>query len=540
MKALISRNNVLNYSRRLGNRGPVVRKQPKKGEAPSFANPVCVVDLGYHGDVLHTLPALEYLSKSGEHKPTLVVNERCKTLAEAITYANVRTVSDPWHETPKVVARMRREFKDVMHTYTPGGTHEDSACGWGFMEKVYKGFGPEWHEKFLAGDFDRITIDKRNPAAESALIREALPMAKKPLVLVNTAGISSPFKHADRLLHTLRTKLAPINAHVVDISNVRAKNFHDMLGLFDAADFFVGIDSGLTHLAGAHGRVPYIGMQRDTHLYRGYRTHNSGGYMVGNCVARFGYSAIEEWLSFLPDIIQGQLRPPGGLRVFHVHLTHDEATGDTRRRNKLAEQTWKTTYRLGNWTPCPVRDRDLDRFYTDGPRRLPYVRDVIDFALPPGIRPSDMIFFTNADTCFAPSLSEKISELVLEGDPLAYFIRREFHRVIGFPVSYNGIHEGGFYAGTDGFLFPVSWWRANRMQFPDMLIAREAWDAVLRQMLIAGGGREVSHQIYHEAHAAQWSQPGFRYKNTSNLYNLALAKKKFNEMSVDFRKFGIA
>lgn len=530
MKALISRNHLVGYRRsphRLNN--PIKRKPD-----PSFSTETCVVDLSCYGDVLHVLPLLHYLKQVGP-RPTLVVNPRLGDLAKSISYADVKTASD-W-ETALGQAKMN--FKNVLHTKqsVPPGTHGDPDCGWGFMEKVYKNFGGGLYEQYLAGNFEDIKIDKRDEKAEKALVARVLGDYPGPFVLVNTSGISSPFKDGGALTSALAMALVDTPARVVDISDVRAEKFTDMLGLFDRATLFVSSDSGLLHLAGAHGKVPYVALLRDTGLYTGRPTWMSAGRTLGNCVMKLGYSEFRDWLPWIKRVVRGTVYPDKGRRIIHAHSVHADATGSTRRRNQLAEVTWRTNYALGNWTPAPCPDSVLDRFFDDGKRMLPYVRDVIDFSLPADTRPDDLIFLTNADTCLSAALTDQIYNL--DGS-LAHFHRRDFGAPMVFPTHPKKVTHGRHYGGTDAFLFPFAWWNKNRNSVPDLVIAGEAWDAVLREMLKKSGAKGIPNCLFHEEHASLWSNMRYRYSNPMNLYNLKLAKSKLQSMGLNYRGFGIA
>lgn len=532
MKALISRTHVMMERATRPHRLNRVIK--KKGTSP-FSDPVCVVDLSCYGDVLHVLPLMKYFSQIGP-KPTLIVQPRLADLGKSVNYANVEIATE-W--TPALMqARMR--FKTVFHTQTrvPPGTHDDHDCHYGFMEKVYKNFDPYLHELYLDGAFENIEINVRDEKAERALAQRVLGLpCGRPVVLLNYSGISSPFPDGAMLTDAIQKALADTDAQIVDISGTRADKFTDMLALFDRASLLISSDSGLMHLAGAHKKIPYIGLLRDTGLYHHRPTWMSAGRTLGNCIMKLGYTQFGGWIPRLLKVVRGVVAPDrSGRRIIHVHSDHADAKGDTRRRNQLAEVTWKTIYPHGHWTNCPVADSILDRFFNDGNRKLPYVRDVIDFGLPADTRPDDLILFTNADTCISAAMDYLIRTDKVE---MAHFHRRDFNAPVVFPLIHSQIPAGSFYSGTDAFLFPFRWWNQNRLSFPDMVISGEAWDAVLREMMIKSGARRVQDFLYHERHESLWSQRHYRYSNSMNLYNLKLAKEKLRSMGIDYRPFGI-
>ena len=58
---------------------------------------------------------------------------------------------------------------------------------------------------------------------------------------------------------------------------------------------------------------------------------------------------------------------------------------------------------------------------------------------------------------------------------------------------------------------------------PDFLISFEAWDMVLKRLILRTGGVEVENTCYHEMHLPYWHTPQNR-ECTGNLYNRELTR----------------
>lgn len=97
------------------------------------------------------------------------------------------------------------------------------------------------------------------------------------------------------------------------------------------------------------------------------------------------------------------------------------------------------------------------------------------------------------------------------------------------------------YAGHDLTAFRAGWWREFREYMPDMVIAAEAWDPVVRQLIDETNppGTVLQDLISHERHGSYWENPAHRYKLKMQLHNLALAKGFFMARGISPSRHGI-
>jgi hypothetical protein len=249
----------------------------------------CILQLGRFGDIINILP-LVYATGW-----PIVVAEEFASLAQSIDYAQVIPAPVPAVDFPAGWRFAQRQFVQICATQVYNHTPPDFSLPHGFMEQSYRNAGR--HAEFLAGRYDVIPAFKRDEKAEARLRASVLASCRPPArpILVCTSGVSSPFRDAALVLATV--KRYALGRPVVDISGVRAEKFVDMLGLLDAAALLVTVDCGMLHLAGAHGKVPYIAYRNNLpgNWYR--------GYCRGNCVAKCDYSNVQGELYHLPRII---------------------------------------------------------------------------------------------------------------------------------------------------------------------------------------------------------------------------------------------
>jgi len=122
-----------------------------------------------------------------------------------------------------------------------------------FMASMYERAG------FTQKEMMRLPLvfDRRNTVRERELVERLWPTAyrKKPLLLTNFTGISSPFGYQPELYPILQSFRQWF--HIVDLGGVRAHRIFDLLGLYDVAAGLITCDTATLHLAHAT-QTPYI------------------------------------------------------------------------------------------------------------------------------------------------------------------------------------------------------------------------------------------------------------------------------------------
>lgn len=222
--------------------------------------------------------------------------------------------------------------------------------------------------------------------------------------------------------------------------------------------------------------------------------------------------------------------------IYHVYTAYEPGDLETQRRHKVAQLTWQRQ----PWQERPVHDADMPRLWNERGRKFPYVKDVLD-AGSAGLPLETIVVYTNADNMVRGDCCAVVAEALQNADA-CYCYRRDFHHRVETPIRDDEYAKGLDYAGSDLVAFRVGWWLHNRVEMPDMIMATEAWDAVIRTLIDEtnpGATTRLRDIICHERHGSYWENPAHRYKLKSQLHNLGLAKAFFWERGINPRQFGI-
>jgi hypothetical protein len=209
--------------------------------------------------------------------------------------------------------------------------------------------------------------------------------------------------------------------------------------------------------------------------------------------------------------------------IWHTWSEYEPTDREAARRMQTARATWVAEREIGPWRINPFTVPTRSSSELGDPRPMPFVSDVIDHVLTRNPPDSDVIAFTNADVCFCPGLTGWILDVVPRHGA-AFTHRWDFKRLENPLVNEAQVKRGKFYPGSDAFFFTVAWWKAHRLEYPDMILGREQCDEVLRQLIKRHGGIEIPGAIYHEKHASFWEQEGM---NPGNRHNRILARRWF-------------
>lgn len=184
------------------------------------------------------------------------------------------------------------------------------------------------------------------------------------------------------------------------------------------------------------------------------------------------------------------------------------------------------TWSIQHWQEFPVRDEDLPRMWEEEGKRFPYVKDVFDMACLQ--RPDeDCLIYTNADICVVSHCSV-ICALALQETDAFFSFRTDFNHDFTEPIPDDVVARGSSYAGSDLYGFRVRWWRKWRKDFPDMLLATELWDAVMRHLIqFTNQGKpvNVTGTNYHRRHGSYWESNKNRYRLRGQLHNLTTGSR---------------
>ena len=179
-------------------------------------------------------------------------------------------------------------------------------------------------------------------------------------------------------------------------------------------------------------------------------------------------------------------------------------SADTQRRNALARSTWEPLLQSRQgWvehhvTEVPRSSRDFG-----DTRTLPFIHDMVEQAVAKTRKPTDVVILINADICLTPWGADAVERAVKQYGA-CHCTRLNFPRPMQIVKHRRQLAGGIWFAGTDLVAFSVKWWTEHKAEFPDMVLACECWDLVMRNLINITGGVDVPDAIYHEIHDSYW------------------------------------
>jgi len=477
------------------------------------------LNLGRYGDVCSFLPVLQNEYNETGTKPSLIISKDYAEILDGVSYVEPIVYDGPFEDiagaldyaktlghtvtTTQVVG-----ITDVIVSQVYGNHHGPAIICDSFQQDAWR----------LANKLDLwprqlpLVFDIRDKKREKRLYR-GIPKTK-PWIVVSTGGNSSPFPYNDLLWEILKNCLPEF--HIIDLAEIKAEKFYDILGIMDHPNtaHLILTDSGPIHLAYATTKPVHAIVTDRPSLWHG-------------TAWRPFYASYTRYRNFprdvtrILDLIRTPRPKPTLPNIVHVYQRMPWATGDEKRRNALAEKTWKGI----GWVDLGLDDncfvRSSAEVIPDEKRRIPMIKDMLRLACL-GRDDTDVLVMTNTDTCVASNFIQR-----LEGTLPAYAYRHDFKR-LDEPLSYDRISAGAKYAGCDLFAMRVGWWRRNHHLFPDMVLGRHSWDRIMRELFNLSQGREIENLIYHEWHPSFWEGDGL-HRDPSNLRNCRLAREWLQE-----------
>ena len=460
--------------------------------------------LGRSGDLCTLLPALKRQADLVKRPVDLIVSQDYAALLSGVSYVNPVVFPGTFDRPNEALAWSRRSA--INCTVYGVNFWRPSEC-WAFDREI-------WHRSRCDTPFGYLPLvfDRRSVEREQALADRVLPKTQRPIVLTSLRGTSSPFQKPTEFLDGLKARLPDFE--VVDTSGIVAEKPYDLLGLYQRAAALVAIDSMPLHLSRATPQLNTIALITDgpTPWHRtSWRPHHS---------LRLLYSEAHDNLERVAaQIISNAKRPT-------VHLVYSQSNSpdaSTQRRLDIAKAGRAAEMRAFPFWELVKFVQPAGRSAASfGDKPLPFVRDMIEQAFTACATDDDIIAITNADIGFTPGITGMILETV--GRHGAAFAHRwDFSHVSRPAMNEAETKRARWYAGSDLFVFTKRWWRANGVFFPDMVLGREAWDMVMRNLIkkTCGLEAELHNAIWHERHQSPWEQ---QKDSGGNRHNRALAQ----------------
>jgi hypothetical protein len=470
---------------------------------------------GRYGDIIHSLPAVwEYTQRTGETARMTVAAEFAH-LIEGCSYIEGHAAQAPWVDINAITGQARRAFPNddfcVMACY--GKDYSSGYDCHSFLRQSWKLSGcprpPETQP---------LVFDQRSKQREHELLANCGLNQNQKFILVSIAGKSSPFPHGQQLLADV--KAARPDCQVIDLSAIKAQRVYDLLCLFEHAEALVTIDTMHLHLSAAVPTLPVFAF-----ICNGPTRWNRSDWRPQQwwrCLYAEYQDRREQFKTAL------QSKTTSTPKIHHVWSSYQPSNPETQRRMADASASWahEAAWAENWWFTGITKAETLRCMPADS--ELLYVHDILDHAAE-GMAPNDIISFSNADVGCIRGITGYVLDACREHG-CAFAHRWDADR-INTPITTE--HEIGanlrWYPGSDWFWMTAKWWREHKAEMPDMVIGREYWDCVLRQIMKRYGAREIAKSIWHEKHPSLWDRPGNRQTLPGNVHNRTLANRWFAE-----------
>lgn len=273
-----------------------------------------IISLGRYGDILNILPACYGMAKRGR-RPTLVVSAQFADILDGVTYCDRKIYSGPPKDLLHVMGLCSQlpDLRVAQVNRNPDERHlEDSYCKESYRLSGLHGLWKRWP----------LVFDNRDKEREKKLFDQVFPKVYdiRPFIAVATNGVSSPFKHAKKLVEALKANFPEMG--IVSLDEIKAEKPYDLLGLLDAASCLVTVDTMHLHLANA-AKCPTVSL-----LNEGWRGSVPSMTSVGSM--RYAQFQVDQLCDMVKASL-GKVNEVWGIVHFHGN----------ERRHKVARKSYK-------------------------------------------------------------------------------------------------------------------------------------------------------------------------------------------------------
>lgn len=360
-----------------------------------------LVQLARAGDVVNVLPLAYCLSKKIGRVNFLVGKEHASIL-EGASYVYPMI----WDGNQDSLPQALRKYQSQHVICTQAWLNPD-------QRRLTSSFSLEqWRYAGLLEERNRwpLYFDNRDPQREDALVAKHIKRKGRPIVLVATTSISTPYKHANKLIATIRG----LDVDVIDMDDVKAERIYDLIALYDAADLMVSVDTVHCHLARA-SQCPLVMLVND-----GW----SGAVPPPQAVASWRYADLGNDVDIVAARVQKELER----KAESIAVVINTFKPDTDRHKRA------------------MATHPSDAIYAKFDHR-PKVSELLAKGLEAG---KDVVCFTNDDVAFSEGSLGKIIEHARKWD---------------FGCSRRP--RDPVHCGREVFWFKTDWLKKNFDSLPD-------------------------------------------------------------------------
>lgn len=262
---------------------------------------LALIQLSRYGDIVNILPVARELSRRGK-TVEMIVHRDFADILEAVSYVTPVVVA-PESNDPEPHAtywELSRLYETVLSTQVDGNLREVPVVCESFAVENWARAGREWVNRYHELP---LVFDRREALGEAEAVKRYLPAPDgRPLLAYCLEGYSSAFAERAEFAEWLRTHERAYR--MLDIGAIVLPKAHHLLGLIEAADVLVTVDSLPLHLAYATG-TPTIALSiGQPHYNSEPRSHWIGWQFYEG-------AGTEEGRAYIANI----LREPGRLKV---------------------------------------------------------------------------------------------------------------------------------------------------------------------------------------------------------------------------------
>lgn len=421
------------------------------------------VQLGKIGDICNLLPLLQADAEAG-HRSKLMVASEFAPVLEGCGYVEPVIYSGPHYEIAKAVQEASKTGCRVIcaqfngpidetreYTYRPAGqtgavTTSFNIESWQVANRL-----KDWY-RYLP-----LVFDRRSPEREAKLVETHMVKRRgtqKRWVLLYTGGASSPFPYAQLLRELVRLEFDRAGYGIIDLGNVKADRFYDLLALYERAHVLISTDSAPLHLARAVPSLPVVALANDKPLLW------NGSAWQPNHIWHGRYSDFPHQAQNMMWAIEKVSHKSEVLYVF-------DGPQWTDTLNSMSSfPVWKDS--TGRTSSNTIGD--------DG--HFPYLKDCLRHVL--------QVCNEARKICLIrPGTVVQETKSMLEHDLVyAYRISREAGRETFMPIA-------------DLFCAKASWWREHLKEIPDLILGKDwYWSQALWALFKECGAHDATGMIY--------------------------------------------
>lgn len=272
---------------------------------------IVFIQLGRAGDLIILFPAFKAIHDRTGIKPVVLVSQEYANLFDGISYAVPWSLAVHWYGGVPEARRLAKEAygedpilpqwwqdgRDAKNVPRGNAVLQCHGANWGVDVARWPNFQTSMWDRagFTVKEMMELPLvfDRRNPVLETALVEQTHQLKRRPLLLTNFTGISSPFAHTPDVIRLLQPYRRVFD--VVDLGQLRFPHLYDLLGLYDRAVGLITTDTATLHLAPA-SKVPYVAFTVDGWCSSVPR---------GNCVLEVKYSQTKQRIGDVLEILQG-------------------------------------------------------------------------------------------------------------------------------------------------------------------------------------------------------------------------------------------